>query len=211
MTRVVGVEGTCGWRAGWIKPDSSLWVYLAQFCISPALVGGQHFRWNSGLGRSLNPFLPASSRTAQWSYGGTALGGWMDGLLDKGERVVIAHSHGGQVALHAAAQGFWIDRLLTVATPAEREDMKDVIAAALQHIGQWLHVYPLEHDGIAWLGGTILGDGKLGAQRVFDLSPEKGRNIGIAGIGHSGLLEDIALRPLWKSEGLVEFLKGGTA
>lgn len=68
---------------------------------------------------------------------------------------VIAHSHGGQVAIYAAAQGLLIDTLVTVASPVRR-DLRRFRKAARVNIRRWIHIYspndPVQLEG-------CIGDG----------------------------------------------------
>jgi hypothetical protein len=108
-------------------------------------------------------------------------------------RNVIAHSHGGQAIFYAASEGLLIRRLITVGTPV-RDDLYGVIAAARPNIGFWLHLY---HPGDRMQFGGGIGDGHFGIRRTF---PQADDNQAMPG-GHSGVLNDPALIPLWKARG----------
>jgi pimeloyl-ACP methyl ester carboxylesterase len=122
------------------------------------------------------------------------------------ERNYIAHSHGGQVALLAAASGLKIRRLVTVSTPV-REDMRRTIELARPNIERWWHLYdprPLS-DRFQVLGE--LGDGRVGWRRAF---VKADRNIAVPGVGHSGLLCEPRCFSQWAQRGLLDFLRGTT-
>lgn len=201
---VTAVQGTWGWEGGWWEDGSRLWAYLAPFGIRPARVGDLPFVWSTDLGGTWQfwrRWFGGEPRWSDWEAGGYALAYFLRHAPES-ERVVLSHSHGGQVALHAAALGARIDRLITVSTPV-RADMAGTVAKARPHIGEWWHVCDLEHDRTAWWGA--FGDGHVGNKREFR---DADHNIRIAGIGHSGLLEDPKLFPLWQKRGLIDFLRG---
>jgi pimeloyl-ACP methyl ester carboxylesterase len=113
---------------------------------------------------------------------------------------IIAHSHGGQVALYAAAYGLKINCLITVGTPV-REDMQEIIAVARPNIQRWLHLRS-NNDMWQWFGSWF--DGGLKLNRDFkqaDLNATMPK-------GHANILRDEELFPLWLSEGWLPFLAG---
>lgn len=79
------------------------------------------------------------------------------------ELVVIAFSHGAQVALYAFAAGLK-GSLITV-NPPIRSDMDDVITKGLPNIHYWLNLYGDWKDVWAVLGAV--GDGHLGIRRQY--------------------------------------------
>jgi hypothetical protein len=72
---------------------------------------------------------------------------------------IIAHSHGGQVAIFAAAYGLLVDTLVTVGTPV-RHDVKRYRKAARPNIKRWVHIYspndPMQIEGTLGDGGGLL-------------------------------------------------------
>lgn len=74
------------------------------------------------------------------------------------DRILFAHSHGGQIPIILARRGFKIRTLTTFATPY-RPNLGPEEAA--QHIGFWQHVYDPEKD---WIASTKrrLGLGGIG-------------------------------------------------
>ena len=116
---------------------------------------------------------------------------------------IIAHSHGGQVALYAAAQGLHIDRLITVGTPV-RADMQKCLELARPNIDKWLAIKDADTDKMAF--GGQFGDGALNfGRRKWDT--EYGPDIISAhgNIGHSKVLRTSIAH--WKTEGWFDFLK----
>lgn len=89
----------------------------------------------------------------------------------------IAHSHGGNVAIVAAAAGLKIRKLVTLATPV-RADVP--YEAARRYIGHWSHIYGGKRDWVQ-LAGSLF-DGHFGLRRRMKLAdanvklPECGHN-----------------------------------
>lgn len=122
------------------------------------------------------------------------------------DRNIIAHSHGGNVAL-LAAEYLPIRTLITVGTPVRgnvREAAKRALAKG--YIGQWHHVYDRRWDLVQRLG--MLFDGRLGGSGAFDLDGMTDHPL--KGIGHSAILHDASLFDQWISEGLIAALKAET-
>lgn len=110
------------------------------------------------------------------------------------DRNVIAHSHGGQVALFCAARGVPIRTLTTVGTPV-RHDVP--AAAARKRVLFWQHIYDKHCDWVQKLGQ--LADGKVSTERRFRLSGVQ--NHGLAGISHSKVLRDERYLHYWRVNG----------
>jgi len=147
-------------------------------------VKGKHNDWLAG-GRSMAWFLIAKS---------------------VGQPInVIAHSHGGQVALYAIAQtAIQVDTLITVGTPIRR-DMRKIRARARPYIKRWIHLHSdsILKDYMQILGS--FGDGYWGIVRKFK---EADTNIEVPGASHKeGLLNPL----LWTALHLWEPLGGQRA
>ncbi len=168
----------------WYHSTSVWWVFMQTLGFAP--FKAREFCWTgdiNGLERWLpwNWFKRDSSRN-DWYAGGASL---IDYVGDRSvPDIILAHSHGGQVALYAAALGLKIPCLLTVATPV-RADMVAIINRARPNIGKWVHVCASDFDHTAILGQ--LGDGSLSFGRAM---PHADLNITIPGIDHSLLLTD---------------------
>lgn len=120
--------------------------------------------------------------------------------------IVVTHSHGLQVALHAAAEGLYIDRLLDIAGPV-REDVLAETAAGLVNIGHWLHVTASDGDLVQILGR--IGDGHLGGAVTL---PTQVQVVALPGIDHSQLVSNPRFVPdAWRQYGLIDFLIGADA
>lgn len=118
---------------------------------------------------------------------------------------LIAHSHGLQVVLFAAAMGCKIRRLVSIGSPV-RHDLAAVALKARENIGEWTHVYSDHGDRLQWLG--TIGDGVLGITRAH---PQAHRNISIPGVAHSRLLNEESTFHWWDDAGLIAALKGTNA
>lgn len=206
---VTGVAGTWGLRGGWWKDGSPFWDFMRLHEIEPCVLrfdgegDAKHFEWETALGNSYKFWTWGKDyRRRNWLYAGEALSWFLDSL-PLSDRNVIAHSHGGQVATACAARGVRLNRLLTVATP-NRADMTDLYEQAAERIGRWHHVYDKDMDHVAWWGQ--FADGQVDPCRNRGIA-QAHQNIALAGIGHSGLLNDPKLFPLFESEGLIELFR----
>lgn len=141
---------------------------------------------------------------SDWIAGGWGLHYLIQTL--KGPIVVVAHSHGGNVAVYCPAlTGTKIDRLLTISTPVRR-DMRKVAIQAKKNIGRWRHVAAKGGDWVQRLGELF--DRRIGWRRKW---PQAHENVLIPeDVGHSGLLKDPKFFDLWIQDGLVDFLRGTT-
>jgi len=108
------------------------------------------------------------------------------------DRIVFAHSHGGQIIIKLTARGFKIRTLTTIATPY-RPNLHPERSA--ENIGFWQHVYDPEKDWIASLRhkiqqhtglGNIGGGGGLERRFIIPTAPNI-LNVGIPGVRHSGI------------------------
>lgn len=197
MIAVTAIAGTWAWKSQWWQDGSTFWAYMRLHGIGPARIGGLPFRWSTDLGNSWKFW---ESRRSDWEAGGDALAYYLDALPER-ERVVVAHSHGGQLAFCCARLGVQIDRLVTVATPV-RNDMKQIVDDARPYIRSWWHVCDEKSDKTAWWGA--FGDRKIGNSRVFTQANEV---VKLPKIGHSKLLNDPNKLPLWEQSGLIHMLK----
>ncbi len=115
---------------------------------------------------------------------------------------LIAHSHGGQVALYAAAKGLRIPALVTVGTPV-RADMQPIAEAALPQIGKWLHISDARWDWWGQIGA--FGDGAISLTRTMPFPSCV--NAQLRGIAHTKVLNDPSKFPLWETNGWLEYLR----
>jgi hypothetical protein len=199
MTFYVPVNGTWAADDGWVTSlNDPFSIFMASQHFHPVrLPEDTPWTWS---GR-LNGFL--FSRWQQdWQEASESLG-LMLGALPYEHRNLIAHSHGGAVAVLLAARGFPIRSLTTIGTP-RRFDIHAEEAA--NHIGLWQHVYDSKRDWTATLrrlGG--IGDGKVSTERRF-LIPGV-LNVGIGNISHSKMLLDPECFHLWIEHGLLDRIR----
>ena len=109
---------------------------------------------------------------------------------------IIAHSHGGQVALIAAALGLKINCLITVCTPV-RGDLNETYNVAKDNIARWIHIYSC-NDKWQWLGA--FGVRIAGYWKKMPYSDENHFQPG----GHTRLVLDPAV---WEERQWFHFLR----
>lgn len=178
--------------------DSAWWQYMRTLGFAP-LRADTGFAWSGDLNGLealdvLNPltwFRPRR-RLTDWQAGGRALVYYVAPQVETTPTwVAVAHSHGGQVALYAAAMGLRIPLLVTIATP-HRADLKKVTERALKNIGYWIHVCDNETDHTGLAGQ--FGDGAVATDRR---QPLANVNVQLRAIDHSRLLRDAGEFHLW--------------
>jgi pimeloyl-ACP methyl ester carboxylesterase len=184
--RLVLVEGT--WGGAWARPGTPFREFLHNHGVD--VLARTQF-WSGDV--SGVPSLWASQKHSDWKAGAIALALYLDRLPYEC-RNVIAHSHGGNVALYAAArEGIALRRLITVCTP-ERGDMQDVAKQARDRITYWAAVGSLDGTVDWWRRLGQLFDGEMGWQY---LQPHADINHRLHDIGHSKLLTDARKFSLW--------------
>ncbi len=100
---------------------------------------------------------------------------------------IIAHSHAAQVVAFACADGLRVNTLITVGSPI-RADMLQVYRRARANIGFHWHFHSDSSDRFQWLGA--FGDGRIGIVRRH---PFADQNVGLPGVGHSDILNNMRL------------------
>lgn len=112
-------------------------------------------------------------------------------------RNVIAHSHGGQLAI-LASQDVPIRRLLTIGTPNHCGIEYDG-----SMIERWRHCIDKKFD--KWgVFGSFAGWALHWNRRM---PATKAENVLMPGVRHGGLLEDPALCERWEHDGLIDFFR----
>lgn len=213
MTPVLLVQGTHGWgrddAVQWWEKRSAFCTFLQREQLS-TLGGDYPFIWSTDLD-GVGFFKGKGRRHINWESAGCNLLAYLwprlssrfDDYVPLGDRNIIAHSHALQVVAYACAQGLKINRLVTVGSPV-RKDMADVYEKARPNIGVWTHVHSDGSDRVQWFGELF--DGHLGIVREAPLAD---RNVLIASVSHSRLLNDKTCFAFWQATGLLSFLKGG--
>lgn len=112
--------------------------------------------------------------------------------------IIVAHSHGGQIPILAAAKGFKVKSLVTVATPV-RGDMP--YKEASKNIAFWSHIYGNYKDYMQILGSLMVG--KLWALKRQ--MPEAGINI-----YHPAAHSELINVELWNERNWWRLLRLGT-
>ena len=141
------------------------------------------FVWSTDVnGVGIAAWFGGTSSYNDWEAGAQALAYYLRDVPYT-SRNIIAHSHGGQIALMAARNGVMIRNLLTIATPV-RKDMQDTYDKARPNIGRWTHVHSDWSDWMQILGGVF--DGSLGMRRKMPLADY---NIQLPKVGHSSIIE----------------------
>lgn len=209
MTSVLLVAGTHGFgrrhASQWWEPGGAFYDFLDRSGFY-MLGGDRPFTWSTSLD-GLGWLIPRGRRHITWESAGINLDCYMRpplGRLDYvpiAQRNIIAHSHGLQVVAYACSRGLKINRLITLGSPVRR-DMEYIYRSARPNIGQWLHVHSDHSDRWQWLG--TLFDGRIGIIREHPLAD---RNVKIARVGHTKLLEDVSSFALWHTRGLLNFLR----
>jgi hypothetical protein len=218
MTFYLPIAGTWGWDRGgptrWWEADSPFTAFMLGNGLQLVAGGEDPFIWST----DANGATPWNrGKHHDWKAGGLNLRRYCKPGpqgSDEGAHYVpyesrnfIAHSHGLQVVLYAAAAGLRIHRLVSVSSPV-RKDMAAVAAAARPNIGEWVHLASDRSDAVQWLGELF--DGAFGIVREHPLADI---NVCIKKVGHSRLLEDPTAFPEWKTprpplgnRGVVEWL-----
>lgn len=113
--------------------------------------------------------------------------------------------HGDHSDWEAGVDLQTLRRFIDIAGPV-RSDMMHVYQSARPNIRRWLHVYcPGWKDRMQLLGELFSGGLPRRQHPLAD------GNVGVPHVGHSGLLYDASYFPLWRSAGLIDFLRDAPA
>lgn len=205
---VILVPGTWSWNPDRIDEWYNAGSPFVRFLEDRGLVVWSKHRPFVWTGRLAGVFWQRHRRR-DWEAAAANLGIYLDpNIPDVGVTVppalrqVIAHSHGGQIALLAAANGTAIRTLVTVGTPV-RHDMASVIQQALPRIGQWIHLVDRGGDWTQWLGSLF--DAHCGGSPATFNYPGVW-NHQISDVGHSGLLKDATRFHHWEDRHVLQEL-----
>lgn len=204
MTHYVGVLGTHGWtkdpRRAWWMNDSPFNGFLRKQGVEMAFPY-RPFVWSGDL-----EGVPLVGSGNDWEAGAEALCYYLDGL-SLADRNVIAHSHGGQVALMAAAQGLKLRSLVMVATPVRESIEARIAPAAAKNIDRCVHLCDARFDYIGLAGAFF--DWRWSLRRTFNVPGIDSRKE--PGIGHSNVLYDPTKFAWWLERGWLDVLRGTPA
>jgi hypothetical protein len=197
------VAGTNSWdndgAVDWFVPGHNFGKMLRAHGVEVASDGPLPFIWST----DVDGVIGDRKNNTDWAAAGAALSYFTRMTCGDCSVDMVAHSHGLQVALYAAANyGVKIDRLISMGSPV-RKDMEKIAKEARLHIKQWLHVHSDTSDRWQWLGELF--DGKLGVVREHPLAD---RNDFVPKVGHSELLRDPNQYHFWKEKGWLDFLCG---
>lgn len=206
MKRVVLVAGTNSWNPDerapeWNEPGSPFVKFMQERGVSFVMPEGRVFTWSTELGGV--GFGRSDLRV--WHAAGLNLYGYVvpplcpDRRIPPEETVILAHSHGLQVALFAFAHGLK-GRLVSVGGPV-RKDMEPIARAARKNISSWLHLHNDFKD--LWQVAGALFDGHVGIVRRHPLAD---MNDAMPG-GHSAVLCDPGRFPLWIERSWIFWLR----
>lgn len=186
--RYIPVGGTHSWNDGWWKDDQDPFALMlaARGHYPVRHRDGRPFRWSGALDGLLG-------QDRDWQAAADSLAYFLD-RVPFADRNIIAHSHGGSVALICAASKVPIRTLTTIGTP-HRLEVDAVLAKT--YIAFWQHIYDVKRDLWQWLGQ--IGPNQLGAERRFLIAGVV--NYGLEGISHSKVLTDPKMFPYWDDHG----------
>lgn len=194
VTTVILVEGTFG--GSWAEPGSPFRQMLEANEFNVIRFEG----WSLNVGGV--PNLLSRGKHRDWVAGGYGLGYLMQRLSFDDCNIVL-HSHGIGVALYEMCNvKIPVRRLISVCSPVRR-DLQEAANAAKPIIGRWRHI--ASSNGDPWQRLGELFDGHLGwDDRTW---PQADENVSIPRIGHSKLLNDPKFLDLWKTDGMLDFLR----
>lgn len=182
-TYYLPIGGTGHSSEGWVVNNDDLFtLFMRARNFEPVRPKGQPWMWSGKL---------AVWNDREWRLWANALQGVLSGIPFE-QRNIFAHSHGGTIAIMAAANGAEIRTLTTFGTPNRR----DIQAPqAVTHIRYWQHIYDKDRDWMASLRRTTrrtlgqLGDWSWSQDRSF--AEVAGlRRVPLEDISHSKLLRD---------------------
>ena len=192
MSKTILISGTWGLSSDdWWKVASPFWQMAKAHGLDMA-APDDPFIWTTAL-------EGVKGDNREWICAAAALR-WFCEAKDIERPNIIAHSHGGQVALMAAGQGLLIGTLTTVATPVRNDILEalDTPAGRRENIARWYHIHTGAGDTMQLAGS--LGDGEVNARRKM---PPPAENIYEPDNTHSGLLEV----ELWRKRKWFDLLK----
>lgn len=182
MTKLTIVEGT--WGGDWAKPGSLFRQLLAAANI---VVDEPPFVWS--MNAAGFPRIFDHGKDSDWRAGGYGINLNMQ-HKPFDERIILAHSYGGNCVAHGLASPYAvpIKMLVTVGTP-NRHDMDPVWEEAVKKIGYWVHFHDPKAPLIERWAQVFDGkwdwpwNAKTGQKHAH-------HNVPIKGMGHTKVLDD---------------------
>lgn len=170
----IAVAGTWGTKrkSDWSLPNSAFAMNLESLGYVPASELDP-FEWSTEVDG-------LDGKNLVWQFSGLSLFYYVvpplypEARIPPDQTLIIAFSHGTQVALHAFAHGLK-GRLITV-NPPIRTDMEATVRKARPNILRWVNLYGDWKDVWAVLGA--IRDGHFGIRRTF---PQADENILVPG------------------------------
>ena len=177
----------------WWEPKSPFNLFAETNKYKQILVDDDPFIWSANVDG-----IDFHHHNWDWMTAGSNLAHYLKAVPLE-DRNLLAHSHGGQVALYAASH-LPINSLLTISTPV-RQDMQNTITAARPNIKRWVHVHSDYTD--TWQAYGELFDGHFGIVRNMSRAD---KNIMIPGVGHSDILYQPTAFHHWNDHSLFGYL-----
>ena len=200
-TKWVGILGTWAFqpedtRREWFEAGSTFSESLKPYGLEPARPHDE-FVWSGDLDGTW------FANGQDWEAGAVNLAQYLRAMPFE-DRNVIAHSHGGTIAIRAAARTP-IRSLVTLGTPA-RKDTRAAgrLAMDASLLGVWVHVSDRQFDLWGQLGALMDGGWRLSRTMAIPGC----HDVQLKGIGHSALLSG-AHGDRWEREGLFDVLRKG--
>jgi hypothetical protein len=200
---VILVNGTHGMgrKADWDNPTSAFVSMLSKY--------------GMGIANPLRPYVWTTNIDGDspndphwdWAAAGINLYAYISPPLFPNDRLgqvntrIVAHSHGLQAVLYAAAAGLKVGSLVSVGSPV-RKDMLEIATNARPNINRWLHL-SAEGDWMQVFGEMF--DGSFGVRREHPLADKNDKMPRDA--GHGGILRDPRYFPLWQSRAWALWLR----
>lgn len=208
MMKWVGILGTWAYKPGdprreWFQDGSTFSESLKRYGLEPARPEDD-FVWSGDLDGTF------FAHGNDWEAGAHNLAHYLRSLPFE-DRNLIAHSHGGAVALFAALR-VPIRSLVTISTPARkavRQAGRDAIQTTL--LGAWGHVLDDRWDTFGAGGALFDGDVRLTWRWPFidrSMAVPGCKEWRLKGVGHSRLLDGLHTERM-EREGILDVLRKG--
>lgn len=194
---LVTISGTWGARkeSNWFNWDSDFWALARKKGLKSAKVpikrGRLRPRWDTRVDGIWG-------KNESWEAGAQCARSFINAYCDE-DTIIVAHSHGGQVAAIALAEGLpQVKRLVTVGTPV-RADLEKTYQEARAGLVSWHHLYS-NQDWMQFLGSLFDGSWRLRRKM------ENATNLLCSDQGHSEMLNP----HYWEEKSIWETILNGS-